>query len=209
MKAPLIFAWVAGGSVAALYAYAYYQNGGPPALSDVEDVLTSFWNRGSAIVTNAAGDVTGTSSYMDAATALIAKLEGFRAKTYPDAGGLSIGYGHHLVSGDGFDANSVISESDAWALLQADLQTSDACIGSSVSVDLTNNQRAALLSFVYNVGCGAFERSTLLSDINSGNFDGAASQFGAWIYSTDANGIKSVNQSLVARRQQESGLFTS
>src|SRR5262249_33468909 len=138
------------------------------------------------------------------AAALIAGFEGFSGKAYPDADGYSIGYGHFIVDGDGFDEDSTISEGDAMALLNSDLDTAVACVDSVVSVDLTDNQRAALYSFVYNIGCGAFRSSTLLKLLNAGDYDGASEQFAAWNKSGGT-----VLAALVSRRSSEQEFFNS
>jgi len=63
-------------------------------------------------------------------------------------------------------------------------------------------QYDALASFVYNVGEGAFLKSTLLKKLNKGDYTGASDEFGKWIY---ANG--EVFKGLVIRRQKERQLF--
>ena len=45
-----------------------------------------------------------------------------------------------------------------------------------------DTRRAALASFVYNVGAGAFERSTLLRRLNAGDVSGACAELSRWVY---------------------------
>ena len=71
-----------------------------------------------------------------------------------------------------------------------------------VMVPLTEGQRAALLSFIYNVGRGAFARSTMLVHINAGRMDSAASEFTRWV---KAGG--QVLPGLARRRAAEAKLF--
>lgn len=59
-------------------------------------------------------------------------------------------------------------------------------------------QRAALISFVYNVGAGNVQSSTLLKKLNSGDHLGACQQLTRWVY---AQKIKL--QGLVKRRTEE------
>ena len=67
---------------------------------------------------------------------------------------------------------------------------------------INKNQKIALLSFIYNVGVGAFERSTLLKKINYRDFDGAAREFEKWVFSKG----KKLN-GLVKRRKAEMEMF--
>lgn len=211
MRKALVFAFVAGGSLAGYWAYLYSQNpDSPPTVSDVIEGLKSLVARGWIVASTGASEAVGAANYRDIAVSFLVQHEGFSSRVYNDNGKQAIGYGHDLVPGDGFNSSSVISESDARAQLNSDLDTRDFCITNSVQVSLTDNQRAALLSFVYNVGCGAFQSSTMLAKINSGDFEGASQEFSRWIYSTDpATGGKVVNAVLQARRVDEQGLFTS
>lgn len=153
--------------------------------------------------------VTGTPADPRAlAASLIAGFESFSAKAYPDPRGqtkkYSIGYGHQIVPGDGFTVDSVISEPDALAMLQADVETYAACVDSAVTVPLAPEQAAALYSLCYNIGCAGFRSSTLVRNLNGGDFQGAAEQFAVWNL---ANG--QVSNTLVSRRADEQALFTS
>ncbi len=54
----------------------------------------------------------------------------------------------------------------------------------------------------YNIGCAAFAGSTLVSEFNAGDLDGAYLEFDSWIY---VNG--EVSDGLVKRRNIEQSLF--
>lgn len=71
-----------------------------------------------------------------------------------------------------------------------------------VKVKLTQNQFDALVSFVYNVGVGAFRTSTLLRKLNNGDYVGAAAEFKRWKF----GGGKEL-PGLVRRRKAEEQLF--
>lgn len=134
------------------------------------------------------------------ASELIKRLEGFSATVYKDVGGkLTIGYGHLVKAGESF---GVISIDEAEKLLDNDMKIAQKAVDAYVRVPLTENQKAALVSFVYNVGVGAFASSTLLSNLNDENYIGAANQFDRWV---NAGGIKSAG--LVNRRAAEKELF--
>ena len=90
----------------------------------------------------------------------------------------------------------------ATAWLREDVQWAEAAVGTLVKVPLTQPQFDALVSFVFNVGHGAFGRSTMLSRLNAGDYQGAADQFPAW-----NRGASGVLPGLVARRAAERALF--
>ncbi len=51
-----------------------------------------------------------------------------------------------------------------------------------MTVPLTQNQFDALTSFTYNTGEGAFSRSTLLKQLNAGNYNAVPGEMGKWVY---------------------------
>jgi lysozyme len=143
------------------------------------------------------------------ALGLLAGFEGFVGHAYRDKVGVwTIGYGHKIVDGDGFakSTDQTISQSDALALLGADLDVKIQCVSDVLETELTPNQLAALYSFTYNEGCGAFRSSTLLRKINAGDLAGASQEFARWVY---AGNPKVVLADLETRRADESMLFAS
>jgi lysozyme len=204
---------LAGALAYWLYLYITDRDAAP-TFSDVGGWLYSLPVRGYLIVKGQAQSVLGSipggpaADPVAIAAGMIAQFEGFVGHAYPDPAGqtttYSIGYGHQIVNGDGFDTSSTISQTEALALLQSDLQNYVTCVNNAVTVTLSPQQLAALYSFTYNEGCGAFTGSTLLQDINAGNFDAAVADFAAW----DIAGGQ-VLQALVNRRQSESALFAS
>jgi lysozyme len=80
-------------------------------------------------------------------------------------------------------------------------------IKALVKVPINQNQIDSLTSFVYNVGIGAFQSSTLLRLLNSGAPKSeVAAQFDRWNKGT-VNGQKVVLPGLVRRRSEEKALF--
>ena len=74
---------------------------------------------------------------------------------------------------------------------------------NDVDVVLNQNQFDALVSLIhYNIGGGAFKSSTVLRELNSGNYKAAAVAFVMWC---KTNG--EVNEGLLRRRQAEEKLF--
>jgi lysozyme len=114
----------------------------------------------------------------DRAIALIQEFEGLATECYADVGGkATIGYGHLIRKGESF---TTIDEAEAVRILCADLEDAEACIEASVEVDLTQAQFDALCSFVFNLGCEQFKRSTLLRLLNGGDYTAAAGEFPRW-----------------------------
>lgn len=133
---------------------------------------------------------------------LVKQWEGLRLQPYQDSAGLwTVGYGHLLPQ---YNPGGPITEEQATALLDADLATARAAVTRLVEVPLTDAQRAALVSFVFNVGEGAFSRSTLLRKLNTGDYAGAADEFTRWVH---AGG--EVVAGLVNRRNHEREVFLS
>lgn len=133
--------------------------------------------------------------------ARIKQWEGLRLRAYQcDADVWTIGYGHTA----GVAPGDAISEEQAEQLLRADLRTAEAAVARLVRVELTGGQFGALVSLVFNIGPGAFARSTLLRKLNAGDYTGARDQFAVWRISKGR-----VSDGLVARRQQEVALWNS
>lgn len=138
--------------------------------------------------------------------ALIKRFEGLRLTPYKDdAGRWTIGYGHKITEND-FNGTipSSITQAEADALLAKDATDAENAVNRLVVVPITENQKNALLSLVYNIGAGAFKGSTLLRLLNAGYLSAAAEKFLDWKY---AGGR--VNQGLVNRRLQEREIFLS
>lgn len=115
-----------------------------------------------------------------------------------DVGVKTICHGH--TAGVQLGDTATPDQCKQWML--EDLQTADAAVERLVKVDLTDYQRVALWSFIYNVGSGNFASSTLLRQLNAGQFCSAAKQFLRW----DKGGGR-VLRGLTKRRAAESGLF--
>lgn len=128
--------------------------------------------------------------------------EGLELIAYKDGGGVwTIGWGH---TGAEVRAGMLITLAQAEELLTNDLRSAEGHINTSVLVPLTQNQFDALVSFVFNVGGGAFESSTLLKLLNAGDYGGAANQLPRW---NKDNGR--IVQGLTNRREAERKLFLS
>ena len=139
-------------------------------------------------------------SYLDAAAKIIRDFEGEKLLAYKCPAGIwTIGFGH---TGPDVKPNMRITSSDAVRLLYDDMLEADKAIDELVEVPLSENQRAALLSFIFNVGRNAFRGSTMLKLLNRGDYVAASSQFPRW---NKAGGV--VLPGLVKRRSAERKLF--
>lgn len=134
-----------------------------------------------------------------AALDLIKCFEGFKPKAYWCPGQkLTIGYG----TTRGVTEGMVVTHEQAIEMLERDVQVFAAAINRLVKVFLTQNQFDALVSFVYNIGEGAFAKSTMLQHLNKGEYEKASEQFPRWRFSM---GIPLPG--LVRRRVAERALF--
>lgn len=128
--------------------------------------------------------------------------EGCKLVAYPDpaTGGepWTIGVGHT----GGVQPGDTCTEDQAREWLREDAQTAVRCLNNSLKVPVTQNQFDALVSLVFNIGCGNFGKSTLLRLLNNGDDFAAAQQFLAW---NKAAGR--VMAGLTTRRQDEFNLF--
>lgn len=133
---------------------------------------------------------------------LIAGREGFSEKPYNDPPGSqkwSIGYGHQILPGENL---TYVTRDQALTLLAKDTAKAEYAVKRNITVVLTQAQHDALVSFVYNVGIGAFEKGSVPTKINAGNFSAAANSIRAY---NKAGGV--VNMALVARRESEAVTF--
>lgn len=129
-------------------------------------------------------------------------LEGCKLKAYQDGGGVwTIGFGH---TGPDVYAGLAVDSHAAGRLLVSDANRAAKCITDNVRVPLLQHEFDALVSFTYNVGVGAFSRSTLLKRLNGGDRYAAANEL--LKYNKD-NGM--IVGGLVNRRYKERGLFLS
>ncbi|EBA6490008.1 lysozyme [Salmonella enterica] len=107
-------------------------------------------------------------------------LEGRRYIPYRDVAGV-------LTVCDGHTGKDIIpgrryNDAECDALLNKDLAQVAARIDPLVKVSIPNSERAALYSFAYNVGTGAFAKSTLLKKLNAGDHAGACDELKRWTY---------------------------
>jgi GH24 family phage-related lysozyme (muramidase) len=139
--------------------------------------------------------------------------EGFRASLYNDpVGHCTVGYGTLVHTGncDGRSAEQPytggVSEAKATELLSAKAAQFQQAVNQKVTVALNQNQNDALVSFVYNVGEGNFQQSTLLRLLNQGNYAAVPVELKKWTKGRQ-NGQLVDLPGLVRRRAAEAELF--
>ncbi|HCT6008137.1 TPA: lysozyme [Klebsiella pneumoniae] len=107
-------------------------------------------------------------------------LEGRRYYAYQDVVGVwTVCDGH---TGTDIRHGHRYTDRECGSLLKADLQKVASAIDPLIKVRIPDPTRAALYSFTYNVGSGAFASSTLLKKLNAGDVPGACKELQRWTY---------------------------
>lgn len=141
----------------------------------------------------------------DEALAMIKRWEGRRLDAYKDSAGVwTIGYGHT----NGVVPGQKISETQADTYLVEDLGGAERAVERLVKVPLSDGQFGALVSFVFNLGEGAFASSTLLKKLNARQYEAVPAELMRWTKATNPeSGRKETLPGLANRRAAEAGLW--
>lgn len=145
-----------------------------------------------------------------AALALIKEFEGFRSAAYLDRVASppvwTIGYGTTAAANVGIipKAGMSISERDAEEYLVRAVEKFAAQIKPLIKQPINENEFGAFVSLAYNIGPGAFAKSSALKKFNAGDKQGAANAILLW---NKAGG--KVVAGLKRRREAERALFLS
>lgn len=135
---------------------------------------------------------------------LIQEFEDLRLNAYDDGVGVwTIGYGTiKYPNGVRVKKGDVCTKEQALEYFKYDLKEFEETVNNKVEVPINQNQFDALVSLSYNIGSGAFSKSTLLKKLNNKDYKGAADQFLVW-----NRGGGRVLKGLVRRREAERALF--
>lgn len=137
---------------------------------------------------------------------LIKEFEGLRLRAYKCPAGIwTIGYGStRWRDGSPIVEGQQITMDQAEDLLAKDV----ARIAERIpELNLNQNQYDAVVSFVYNLGIGAFVNSTLYRKIKNNRMDASIrSEFMRWTKAR-VNGKLTELRGLVRRRQAEANLY--
>lgn len=132
---------------------------------------------------------------------IIKDFEQLRLKSYLCPAKIpTIGFGH---TGPEVKLGQTITLERAEELLKSDLAKFEKGV-NALSLNLNPNQFSSLVSFSYNVGLAALQKSTLVKKIRTKDFIGASQEFLRW---TKAGGKEL--RGLYLRRQAEQALFLS
>ena len=126
--------------------------------------------------------------------------EGFESVAYNKLDGIwTIGYGHTLGVTQGMTCTR--AEADTWFL--QDVAKCEVSVNKQ-NLKLSQNQFDALVSYAYNIGVGAFERSNLLAMIKSGKPE---AEIRKWWTTHWITVSMEVIPGLVTRRAEEAAMF--
>jgi len=136
---------------------------------------------------------------------LIKRFEGFSPTIYIcPAGYPTIGYGHVVHEDERDRFAEGIDEQEAENLLQRDVLWAERGVLRLIEVPLTDGQFDALVSFTFNLGTGALQRSTLRRKVNREEHAQVPREFMRWVW---AGGRRL--QGLIKRRAAEAANYSS
>jgi lysozyme len=140
-----------------------------------------------------------------AGLALIKQFEGFSPTVYIcPAGYPTIGYGHVVKLQERERFAGGITAEQAEFLLRQDVQTAEYAVLRLIAVPLKDGQFDALVSFTFNLGAGALQRSTLRRKANRGDHAAVPAEFRKWVW---AGGRRL--EGLIQRRGKESIVYSA
>lgn len=131
---------------------------------------------------------------------LIKSFEAFSEYHYTCLAGYeTVGWGHVIL--DNETINEPLSEEDGEFLLRKDVEKAEKAVLRNIKVPLEDYQFDALVSFTFNCGPGAIQRSTLRMKLNRQEYD-MGEEFLKW------NKIKGkISKGLTRRRIAEAEMF--
>lgn len=139
---------------------------------------------------------------------ILKRFEGFRKEAYKCAGGVAtLGYGSTFyLDGSPVQMGDTITEKDAEILLIKVVDDFKVNVKRLLPYTLPEDAVDAVVIMVYNIGLGAFTKSTLLKRIKEDhlNFAAIETEWNKWVYAG-----KKVLPGLVKRRKEEFALYKS
>ena len=143
---------------------------------------------------------------------MIVAFEGLELNAYKCPSGVwTIGVGHTgEVDGEPVGRGMLITQAKAMELLREDVKRFERYVNRQPFVGrLTQGMFDALVSFIFNVGTGAFQTSTMRRKLCTGAApEDVAGEFKRWVYGT-VDGKKEKLPGLVTRREREREMFLS
>ena len=136
---------------------------------------------------------------------IICRFEGLSPVIYIcPAGYPTIGYGHLITEANKKKFLDGVDEDEALELLRSDVGKAERAVLRLIAVPLTQGQFDALVSFTFNLGAGALQRSTLRRKINREEHGDVPAELMKWVW---AGGRKL--KGLVKRRAAEAATYAS
>lgn len=136
--------------------------------------------------------------YVALVVALVGGFEGLRTKAYRDPVGIpTVCFGETK----GVKMGDQYTKAQCETMLIARLEEFRAGVDKCLKVPMPDERKAAVVSLAYNIGTGAFCKSTVARKLNAGDVQGGCDAFMMW---TKAKGI--TLPGLVTRRKVERDL---
>lgn len=109
---------------------------------------------------------------------LLEEIEGVEYKPYKDIAGVwTVCAG---ITGPDVVLGKTYTKRECDALLQKHIAVAAKAVDGAVKYPIPDSMRAAMYSFAYNAGTGAFRKSTMLKLINQGELTQACNQLWNW-----------------------------
>ena len=144
--------------------------------------------------------LTATAAAMLLAVPLVNEVEGVKYYMYYDVAGVpTVCAG---ITGTDVIKGKVYTQKECDILLAKHMKIAQDAVDKALKVDVPHSFRAAMYSFTFNVGGGAYRQSTMLKLTNQGKLGEACEQLWRWVYITK-NGEKVRSKGLHNRRSEE------
>ena len=134
---------------------------------------------------------------------LVMQYEGTIPKTYRDPVGILTACTGH--TGPELRMGQTFTRQQCEDMLFSDLEKHATAL-DCVKRPLTDGQKAAFLSFAFNVGNGAFCKSTMVRKANAGDMPGACAELSRWVYAGGKQLSGLVKRRAAEREMCENGL---
>jgi len=134
---------------------------------------------------------------------LIKRFEGFSPTIYfCPAGYPTIGFGHVVLPGEQSRFDGGILREEAAELLRRDVRIAESAVLRLIASPLADGQFDALVSFTFNLGAGALQRSSLRKKVNRGEHESVPTELMKWVWAAGKR-----LPGLVLRRKAEVSLY--
>ena len=147
-----------------------------------------------------AATVTGAALML--ASPLLEEVEGVKYEVYDDIAGIPTVC--HGITGKDVIPGKKYTRRECDDLLAKHMKVAADAVDKAVKVEIPKTMRAALYSFTFNAGTGAFRGSTMLKKINNGDLYGGCNELWKWTYyKNPKTGKKQQSKGLKNRRAVE------